>query len=118
MSFVPVSVRFEINTPDQLRRVVLTLTGAQENDESEVWAIDFEVWERDDHHSAFQVIGAVSVELSPKDFGGARTIARKGLCTGQRAQALVAAETLKNKHVGTATVDDVRDDVVKIVHAE
>jgi hypothetical protein len=118
MSLVPVTVQFEINRPDNLQRVVLTLTGAQENNDSERWTIDFEVWERTDQQEAFQVIGEVSVELDPRDFGATRTMAREGLCTGQRAQALVAADVLKANRLGEATADELHDEVVKIVHAE
>ena len=118
MSCVPVSVTFELDTPDQLRRVVLTLTSEKRSDESEMWTIDFALWERGDNQSGFQVVDKVSVELGPEDFEGARTIAREGLCTGQRAQSLVAADTLKAFHYGSATSDDVRDDVVEIVRAE
>ena len=118
MSFVPVSVTFELNTPDQRRRVVLTLTSEKRSEESEMWTIDFELWERGENQSDFEVVDKVSVELGPEDSEGARTIAQEGLCTGQRAQSLVAADTLRDFHDGSATADDVRHDVAEIVRAE
>jgi len=119
MPFAPVVIQIEIITPDQLRKIVFTLISTQGNDQAENWTIDFEVWECNDPVAAFQLIGKVAVVLSPEDFDGARTIAKNQcLCNAQAAQALAAADTLKASHYGTATTDDVRSDVVQIVHAE
>jgi hypothetical protein len=76
------------------------------------------VWERAARPSPLEVVGKVSVELDPKDFDGARTIARDGLCTGQRAQALVAAETLKAYSAGDLTSADVQNEVANIVRVD
>src|SRR5579871_6433311 len=94
--FVSVDIEFEIVSPDGRRKIALRLISTQGNAQAEDWTIDFEVWERSDPVAVFQLSGKVAVVLGPEDFDGARTIAKNQvLCTGQTAQALVAAQTLK-----------------------
>lgn len=113
---LPSSVHFEILTNNDLRKINLTLTNAQEN-EREEWNIDLEVSERN-RTSPFQLVGKIAVRLGPEDFEGARTISKVGLCPVQRAQTLHAADALKAHRDGELTIDHVRDAVTDIVRVE
>jgi hypothetical protein len=109
---------FEIDTPDLLRRVVLTLENHPEDGAGENWSISLELWERDNSNEDFVFVVEVFVKLDPIDFAGAQAIALEGLCVGQRAQALKAAEVVKVSMTDYATEDDdVRQAVRDIVHA-
>ena len=118
MSFVPVSVTFDINTVDNLRRIVLTLTSAQESDGSETWTINFQVWERADFRTTFKLL-VVFRSISMRRIPRARTLAQRDFAppNGRRPSS-PQRRSRQSAYIDEEAIEEVRDQVEKIVRAD
>jgi hypothetical protein len=109
-----ISVTFKIVTPDQMRRIIFTLNKVTE-DETDSWTVMFELDERADTESDFQLVIQLQVELDETTNEQSAATAKHGLDGDQRAQALTAGDTAKDAKNGDATVDDAKEDAAGIV---
>jgi hypothetical protein len=109
-----ISVTFKIVTPDQMRRIIFTLSKVSE-DETESWAVMFELDERADTDSDFQLVVQLQVDLDETASAQSAATAKHGLDANQRAQALTAGDTAKDAKIGDATLDDAKEDATGIV---
>jgi hypothetical protein len=111
-----ISVTFTIVTPDQLRKIVFTLTKMSSNN-TDSWSVMFELDERTDSSKDFQLVVQLKVDVDKGDAAKAAATAKHGLDSDQHAQALVAADTAKDAKTGDATVDDAKEDAAAVVSA-
>jgi len=111
-----IHVSFTIVTPDQLRKIIFTLdkTSSAGSDD---WSISFELVERPNTGSQFQMVIQLQVAVDHDDADKANATAKHGLDGDQRAQALVAGDTAKDVKTGDATQDDLTSDTKAIVTA-
>jgi hypothetical protein len=109
-----ISVTFKIVTPDQMRRIIFALSKVSE-DQTESWAVMFELDERADTNSDFQMVIQLQVDLDETANAQSAATAKHGLDTNQRAQALTAGDTAKDAKTGDATLDDAKEDATGII---
>lgn len=114
-----ITVSFTIVTPDQLRRIIFTLTKTQAS-AGESWDIMFELDERADAAKNFVLVARFQVDVDQEDHDNAAATAKHGLDSDQVDQAHVAADTASDVKTGAATLED-RDaaatDVVSVRNA-
>ena len=98
---VKIHVRFTLNTPDGLRRVIFDLEKDTGDDGSVDWKIAFQLFERDKKSDPFgDPIVDLLVEVDTKLNNKAQTIADNGMTTKQAAFAVgPAADTAKDPSV-------------------
>jgi len=108
---VGIHVKFTLNTPDGLRRVIFELR--KENDDTTVkWTIDFQLFERAKKTDPFgDALVDLEVEVDSKLNDKAESMADNGMTKKQARHAIgKAADTAKDPaaHVSTkkATVQD------------
>jgi hypothetical protein len=111
-----ISVTFKIVTPDQLRKIIFTLTRMSDA-ENDSWSVMFELDERADATKDFQLVIQLQVDVDHNDDANAAATAKHGMDSNQRAQALVAGDTAKDAKNGDATVDDAKADAAGVVSA-
>jgi hypothetical protein len=119
MPCVPIDIEIEIITPDQLRKITFGLVKSCLNDGTESWKINFELDEKKAATDAnFKEVAKVSVAIGKQDHPAAQAIAdNKSLSDAQTAQALAAADTVKQSP-NPVTDPNVHDDVTQILHAD
>jgi hypothetical protein len=109
-----IHVTFTIVTPDQLRKIIFTLSKTTDaNDDS--WSIMFELDERADANGKFQLVIQLQVDVDHNDSAKAAATAKNGMDPDQRAQALVAGDTAKDVKTGDASKEDLQADTKAIV---
>jgi len=98
-------VKFTINTPDGLRRVIFQLDKTTGSDESVTWKIAFTLFEREQATVAFtDPIVDLSVEVDTALSPQAQTMADNGMTPTQAAFASgPAADIAKDPSVGDPT---------------
>jgi len=98
---VKIHVKFTLNTPDGLRRVIFDLEKDTEDDGTVEWKITFQLFERDKKSDPFgDPIVDLLVEVDTKLNNKAQTMADKGMTTKQAAFAVgPAADTSKDPSV-------------------
>jgi hypothetical protein len=111
-----ISVTFKIVTPDQLRKIIFTLTRMSDA-ENDSWSVMFELDERADATKDFQLVIQLQVDVDHNDDPNAAATAKHGMDSNQRAQALVAGDTAKDAKIGDASVDDAKADAAGVVSA-
>lgn len=100
---VKIHVKFILNTPDGLRRVVFELEKDTGDDGTIKWKITFQLFERDKKSDPFgDPIVDLLVEVDSKLNAKAQTMADDGMTTSQAAFALgPAADTANDPVVST-----------------
>ena len=95
---VKIHVRFTLDTPDRLRRVIFDLEKDTLDDGSIDWKIEFQLFERDQKTDAFgDPMVDLLVEVDSKLNTKAQTMADNGMTPPQAAYALgPAADTSKD----------------------
>lgn len=111
-----ISVTFKIVTPDQLRKIIFTLSRMSDA-QNDSWSVMFELDERADATEDFQLVIQLQVDVDHDDNVNAAATAKHGMDSNQRAQALVAGDTAKDAKTGDATVDDAKTDAAGVVSA-
>jgi len=111
-----ISVTFKIVTPDQLRKIVFTLSRMSDA-QNDSWSVMFELDERADATKDFQLVVQLQVDVDHNDDANAAATAKHGMDSNQRAQALVAGDTAKDAKAGDATLDDAKADAAGVVSA-
>jgi hypothetical protein len=111
-----ISVTFKIVTPDQLRKIIFTLSRMSDA-QNDSWSVMFELDERADPTMDFQLAILLQVDVDHNDDANAAATAKHGMDANQRAQALVAGDTAKDAKTGDATLDDARADAGGVVSA-
>ncbi len=111
-----ISVTFKIVTPDQLRRIIFTLSRVSD-DTNDSWSVMFELAERADVTKTFQLVIQLQVDVDHDDRTKAEATAKNGLDSDQHAQALVAADTAKDAKTGDATLEDAQNDAKAVIAA-
>jgi hypothetical protein len=109
-----IHVSFTIVTPDQLKRIIFSLSKTSAADDDS-WSIMFELDERADANGKFQLVIQLQVDVDHNDAPKAAATAKNGLDPDQRAQALVAGDTAKDVKTGDATKEDLKADTTAIV---
>jgi hypothetical protein len=123
MPCTPIDVEVEIVTPDQMKQITFGLARLCNNDGSETWKINFELDEKQNSTDTdFKLVAKVSVTVGKDDHPAAESVAKsvdqtKSLSDAQTAQALVAADTLKD-HRADPNHPDVQDDLTQVLHAD
>ena len=117
MSCVPISVRFEIHTPDERRRITFDLNRSCGPNDAEHWTIHFSVFERKKAAAEFELAAATSVAVVAENHAAAGEVARNGLCEAQTAAAFVAADSLIAAERGDLPLEDAHDDIQAILTA-
>ena len=122
MPCTPLDVDVEIVTPDQLKHIVFGLQRVCNNDATETWKIRFELDEKQSASDAtFKLTAKVTVTIGEDDHPAAAAVANtidktKCLTDAQSAQALVAANTLKD-HQADPEDPAVQDDLTGVLFA-
>ena len=111
-----ISVTFKIVTPDQLRKIIFTLSRMSDS-ANDSWSVMFELDERADPSKEFQMVIQLQVDVDHNDDAKAAATATHGLDSDQHAQTLVAADTAKDAKTGDATIAEAREDAIAIVAA-
>ena len=111
-----ISVTFKIVTPDQLRKIIFTLSRLSDA-KNDSWSVMFELDERADTTKDFHLVIQLQVDVDHNENAKAAATAQNGLDSDQHAQALVAADTAKDVKTGDATAADAKEDVAAIVSA-
>ena len=103
---VGIHVKFTLNTPDGLRRVIFELKKSTEGDEIK-WNITFQLFERDRKSDPFgDAIVDLLVDLDTKLNSKAEAMADNGMTTRQSAFAIgPAADTAKDAADGVVSED-------------
>ena len=99
---VKIHVKFTINTPDGLRRVLFDLEKDTQDDGTEQWKIDFQLFEREKKTDPFgDAIVDLLVEVDTKLNTKAQAMADNGMTDSQAAFAVgPAADTAKDPAAG------------------
>jgi|SRR5215469_189974 len=111
-----ISVTFKIVTPDQLRKIVFTLSRMSDA-QDDSWSVMFELDERTDPTKDFQLVIQLQVDVDHNDNPNAAATAKHGMDSNQRAQALTAGDTAKDATTGDATLDDAKADAAGVISA-
>jgi hypothetical protein len=111
-----ISVTFKIVTPDQLRKIIFTLSWMSDA-HNDSWSVMFELDERADATKDFQLVIQLQVDVDHNDYANAAATAKHGMDSNQRAQALTAGDTARDAKTGDATVDDAKADAAAVVSA-
>jgi len=111
-----ISVTFKIVTPDQLRKIIFTLTRMSDS-ASDSWTVMFELGERADPANDFQMVIQLQVDVDHKDEAKAAATATHGLDADQHTKALLAADIAKEVKTGDAKIAEAREQVIAIVAA-
>ena len=111
-----ISVTFTIVTPDQLRKIVFSLSKLSDKN-NDSWSVMFELDERADATKKFELVIQLQVDVDHNDAAKAAATAKHGMDTDQHAQALQAGDTAKDAKTGDATLDDAKEDTKGIVSA-
>jgi len=114
-----VSVTFKIVTPDQLRKIIFTLT-RESDSQTDSWSITFELDERKNTTDDFAMVIQLNVDVDHNDKDAndqAAATAKHGLDADQQAQALVAGDTAKAAADPTSgvTQGDADEDALGVV---
>jgi hypothetical protein len=111
-----ISVTFKIVTPDQLRKIIFTLSRMSDA-QNDSWSVMFELDERADANKDFQMVIQLQVDVDHNDDANAAATAKHGLDGDQRVQALNAGDTAKDAKTGDATPEEAKADAAGIVTA-
>jgi|ERR1700687_3487141 len=111
-----ISVTFKIVTPDQLRKIIFTLSRMSDA-QNDSWSVMFELDERADATKDFQLVIQLQVDVDHNDDTNAAATAKHGMDSNQRAQALVAGDTAKDVKTGDATIDDAKAELAGVISA-
>lgn len=116
-----ISVTFKIVTPNQLRKIIFTLS-KMSDDQQDSWSVMFELDERADTNHDFAMVIQLQVDVDhddPDAQNKAAATAKHGLDADQRTQALAAANTAKDAKTGNhgVTLDDAKEDAAGVVTA-
>jgi len=111
-----ISVTFKIVTPDQLRKIIFTLSRMSDA-QNDSWSVMFELDERADSTKDFQLVIQLQVDVDHNDDANAAATAKHGMDSNQRAQALVAGDTAKDVKTGDATLDDANAELAGLISA-
>ena len=87
---VAISVKLEVNTPDELRRVVFGLTKGTEGD-LVAWTLDFEFHERKDKSDDLVKIVALEIKVKAKNNAAVEKAATEGFTQPQADFAATTA---------------------------
>ncbi len=114
-----ISVTFKIVTPDQLRKIIFTLTKMSDA-KNDSWSVMFELDERAEATKDFNLVIQLQVDVDHNDPDAdaqAAATAKHGMDADQREQTLVAGDTAKDAKTGNGgvTVDDAKQDAVAVV---
>ena len=109
-----ISVTFKIVTPDQLRKIMFTLSRLSDS-QNDSWSVMFELDERADTTKPFQLVIQLQVDVDHNDNDKAAATAKNGLDSDQHGQALVAGDTAKDAKKGDAMIEDAKQDAAAIV---
>ena len=109
---VGIHVKFTLNTPDGLRRVIFELEKDTQGDDVQ-WKITFQLFERDKKSDPFDdAIVDLEVDVDTKLNKKAESMADNGMSTKQAAFAVgPAADTAKDSTTGDATDDEAKSAV-------
>lgn len=109
---IAIKVKFELNTPDSLRRVAFGLEKDTEGD-TIVWKINFQLFERQNATVDFgDAIISLDVEVDEALHANAEAVALSGLTPAQSAHALgPASDDAKAAAAGDIDLDDAKDTV-------
>jgi hypothetical protein len=111
-----ISVTFTIVTPDQLRQIIFNLTKSSDsNDDS--WSVTFELDERKSPSKPFALVTKLEVAVDHNDSAKAAATAKHGMDSDQHAQALNAADTVKESKSDPSLKEDAEEDAKAVISA-
>lgn len=93
---VSISVQFELDTPDGLKKIVFGLEKDTDTDQNSTWTIHFALSERTDTTKDFQLVVSLDVKVKTALFGAAEATAKSGLTPNQAAFAMGPAASAAN----------------------
>jgi hypothetical protein len=106
---ISIKVKFVLNTPDRLRRVIFGLE-KDTQDTTIIWKIDFQLFERDNKTDDFgDAIVTLDVEVDEALHANAEAAAQNGLTPPQSAHALGPA----SEDAKAVTSGDIEDSDAK-----
>lgn len=109
------SVDLLIVTPDQLRRIDLSLSKSFKDDNSVQWFMEFGLQERKKTTDAFADVIKLTVKINPAHNDKAEATAKKGLEDAQTSAAFVAADSAKAASAGEISKQTAQADARRIV---
>src|SRR3954451_24567354 len=100
-AIVKIHVKFTLNAPDGLRRVVFDLEKDSDDDGTVSWSITFQLFEREKKSDAFtEPLVELLVDVDSTRSSKAQTLADNGMTTRQAGFAIgPAADTAKDPEV-------------------
>ncbi len=111
-----ISVTFKIVTPDQLRRIIFTLSRLVDA-KQDSWSVMFELDERADATKDFNLVIQLQVNVDHEDSDKAAATAKNGMDSDQHSQALIAGDVAKASTKGEALKEDAEGEAAGIVSA-
>lgn len=113
---VSISVAFELDTPDGLKKINFGLEKDTDDDQNATWTIHFALSERTDTTKDFAQVVSLDVTVKTTLFGAAETTAKNGLTPNQAAFAMgPAAAATKAAKAGTIPAALANNTVQKVL---
>jgi hypothetical protein len=118
MGCTPISVQFDLASPDQLRKITLALSRSCMPDDTADWQIHFKLESRFNPTAEFFTLAEVLVPVPEKDHAAAEDMTKDGVCPEQQAQAWVTAGVVEQySNMGGTDDPAVGSAVIQILRA-
>jgi len=114
MAITSFSVDLLVVTPDQLRKINITLS-KDANDGSVDWTMDFGLEERAKTTEDYHDVVKLSVKLKQAQHAKADQTAKKGLDSTQTSQAFIAGDAAKLASDGEISKQSAQAEVRKVI---
>jgi hypothetical protein len=90
---VSISVNFELDTPDGLKKIDFGLEKDTDDQQNSTWTIHFQLMERTDTTKDFAQVVLLDVKVKTANYGAAENISKNGMTPNQAAYAMGPAAT-------------------------